>query len=135
MNLYAIEKHKVSNKMMGLHSTDQSYVVAFRSSHTAKYVASKIHKMPRLVLNTDVNQLTIYKNSNLQLVQPSFDIVEYMFDDLVIHPFKNCVGLILPLHIIKEDELHFVFESIIIHPCSDDVCAMMKYGIRNDPRP
>ncbi len=100
----------------------------------AKYVSVNVHKMPRLVLNTNVNKLTIYKNPNQSISSiPSFEIAEYRFDDLVIHPFKNCVGLILPFQIVKDDPLHMIFESNVIQPCSDDVCALMKYGVRSNP--
>lgn len=128
MNLFAIEQRGVSNKMLGVHCSQQTYVVAFRSYHMAKYVAGNIHKMPRLVLNA--NKLTIYKTVSSS-PRPSFEIVEYKFDDLVIHPFKNSVGLILPFQIVKDDPLHIVFESNVIQPCSDDVCALMKYGVRS----
>lgn len=92
--------------------------------------------MPRLVLNTNDHHLTIYKKSR-QLIQKSggcgesFDISEHMFDDLVMHPFTNCVGLVLPMDVIKDDSLHFLFEADIIQPCSEDVCALIKYGVRN----
>jgi hypothetical protein len=128
MNLYAIEKRDLSKKMMGVHCTQQSYVVAFRSHHLATHVAGNIHKMPRLVLNSNLKELTIYKQGHR--AGHIFEVVEYKFDDLVIHPFKDCVGLVLPTHIVKEDYLHFKFETDVIQPCSEDVCALIKYGVR-----
>jgi len=132
MKLFTIQKHGAPNIMLGIHCAQRSYVVAFRSHHTAAHVANHLHKMPRLVLNDNINILTIYKtNQALANNHDTFDVTEYMFDDLVIHPFKNCVGLIMPFDLIKDDSSHFVFQTDIIQPCSEDVCALVKYGVRN----
>lgn len=136
MKLFTIQKRGIPNNMLGIHYTHRSYVVAFRSRHVAEHVANHLHRMPRLVLNTDTNHLTIYKSTraivNCNTINP-FVITEYMFDDLVLHPFQNCLGLVLPIEIIKDDPMHFVFQSNIIQPCSEDVCAMIKYGVRSGP--
>jgi hypothetical protein len=124
---------KQNTKTIGFYHKNKPYVIGFKSPRLARSVMYMLDEDPKFLLlkhspktmiepetqvelNIDSEATLFIPKNNSKTIIDSYYINVINFDDFIIYPYTNNIGIIIPYFQVTQDDNEFVFKSHVIDP-------------------
>lgn len=126
---------KRGSKTLSMKYNDRHYIVGFKTVLMARKVHYSMHPEPKLVMvrddnvthgitniniNLDVNATLFIPKCKGNVLDPmndgSFHLSKVSYDNFLLYPFANNIGIIMPYNLEDENEFEFMFKAHVIDP-------------------